>query len=837
MESDSSISPEGPPFLAKSDPQVSFEQHSSAVSDAAVEIIDSPAVGRILQSGELEDKYGIDLSDVRTLTRLAGRYHDTGKVHPEWQRACRSGQSVPPHSGRSALYTFAHLRETDWSAVAILSVTLAILHHHTPLTREHMALDERTPATVLGMDEQMETALPERLSGIGYPQVRIDHAVAESLADLVHELRHASQSNGRADAVGTLTTVIRSALIQADQYVSAQEKGTEISRPGTLDPSSIALYDTLRPFQQRIEGRTDPHLVGLAGCGEGKTHSAMQWGKELIEKGEADRLVFAMPTRVTTNNLLLSLTGSDEGDISHVPAEQAGLYHSAQDTFYESEIASEQWDTTSAMLSERARTWFQLPVTVTTVDHVLRTLINGYDGATIARGNLLRSAIVFDELHAYDTQLTGHILGALEQCSEIGVPWYVMTATLPPAVAAQRAFDPAGLVRSDGSVREDAPPREPFKLTVTQSELDAETVVDLLEDPAVDARRIMVVKNTVQGARSIAQAVEENGTPVTYYSSETIRAHRQQKEQEIRAEFSNDDFSADESQRVLVTTQVCEISLDLSADVLLTDLAPIDALLQRAGRLHRPGIGPTVNDCLAVANHTCDQCTSRTASGATETPYECRVFAPIDEAEQWYPYAEDRYSADGSQTQNWKLLTQTMETCQQAGVYRFDRSYEWVSEAYDGVEPEYDRQSFRQAMRGDQLFGQHRQVGEGQDTDPGSDDHLQLRTISDYRRSVLAERYVGPDGSDRTPDEIWTQRHDCDRHSCGVFEEEMNDCRSDWYRFKRDFSVGVPRWWFEADGVSVGMPRQLSVDGKRVPGSEVASVVYSYDNGISQASP
>lgn len=61
------------------------------------------------------------------------------------------------------------------------------------------------------------------------------------------------------------------------------------------------------------------------------------------------------------------------------------------------------------MLNERARQWFQKPVTVTTVDHVLSSLVNGYRGATIARGNLLRAGIIFGELHTYDPRLSGHI--------------------------------------------------------------------------------------------------------------------------------------------------------------------------------------------------------------------------------------------------------------------------------------------------------------------------------------------------------------------------------------------------------------------------------------------
>ena len=246
-----------------------------------------------------------------------------------------------------------------------------------------------------------------------------------------------------------------------------------------------------------------------------------------------------MPTQVTTNNLLLSITGGASGDNvrEHVEPTDAALYHSAGEVFFESEAARERWDTNESLLTERARRWFQNPVTVSTVDHVLSTMVNGYRGATIARGNLLRSVIVFDELHAYDEHTVGHILGALRQLSEMGVPWYVMTATLPPHLRRDRAFDGCETVESDGRLRDDQPPREPFTVAVKSRRLTADRVLDIAADS--DAKRVMVVKNTVREARELAQALDAAGREVIYYSSEFIEPHRRKKEEVIRERFSN----------------------------------------------------------------------------------------------------------------------------------------------------------------------------------------------------------------------------------------------------------------------------------------------------------
>jgi CRISPR-associated endonuclease/helicase Cas3 len=423
---------------------------------------------------------------------------------------------------------------------------------------------------------------------------------------------------------------------------------------------------------------------------------------------------------------------------------------------------------------------------------------------------------VFDELHAYDKQLTGHIFGALEQLSDLGVPWYVMSATLPPAVRRHRALSPARTVESDGRLTAEQKPREPFVVQLDRSELTADQVCKVLSDPEQDVRRVMVVKNTVSGARDLTAELRADGHDVVYYSSEFIRDHRRRKEEEIRAAFSNDEFEADGQPQILVCTQVCEISLDLSADVLLTELAPMDALLQRAGRLHRPGVEPTSKACTAAQN--CPQCESRDT-----LTYECRVFAPIAETDRWYPYA----GPDDEDA--WQLLEQTTAVCAQAERYRFDRSLDWVDRSYADLDPSYDQTTFQQAMRQDRLFGPHRRLSAGE---AAGDDHLSLRSISNHKRSVFAAEYEGPEGNCWTPAERWRTVHDCPEERCGVHDDSVNACTHEWQEFRRRFEVPVPQWWFVSDDVPVDTPTPQCDSCGPISGSAVADVRYSYASGV-----
>lgn len=814
MVNDSSSSRD---LLAKSDPAVPLVDHATAVAGTAAGLLKSPTVrDRIRSAGDYPEIAHLDKDDIAGLGRLAGKLHDVGKAHPAWQAACHEAvdsesESVrfPPHSARSALYAFVVAREQGLPPVQGIAVTLAILHHHTPMTGRRMrrAQIRRSLEDPQGLMKMVKAVRATEL-----PSVAIDEQDRKQFLSAVETFHSLRPREDEYRPLGTLVTLLRTALVQADHYASATVSGGDAPLPVGLAPDDMHLFDTLRPFQQQIDQRGESRLVGLAGCGEGKTHSALQWGEKMIQGGRANRLVFAMPTQVTTNNLLLSLTGGQSGDeLTHVPPDTAALYHSASRSFYEGDVASERWDLSDVSLDQRARRWFQRPVTVTTVDHVLSTLVNGYDWAGIARGNLLQSAVVFDELHAYDEHTTGHILGAIDVLNRAGVPWYVMSATIPPQIREHRSLSGARTVQSEGRLDGSTPPRVPFVISVEEERLDASTVLERADESG--AKRVMVVRNTVADARELARALDDAGEDVVYYSSAFTRDHREQKEDEIRRRFSG--TRDHDGREFLVCTQVCEISLDLSADLLLTDVAPIDAVIQRAGRLHRDGVAPVASSCHDHRGAACPQCCDH-ASGYT---YECVVYAPLDECTQWLPYASDIDTVD------WRLLERTTDKLRQANRYRFDRSLEWVDDVYGELPIDYDTTEFVQASRDDWLYGDARRVAP--DAGEGTD-QLSIRDISTHKRAVFMREYQESDGSTWTPTERWYAEHDCRQNGpCGLAQDELTSCDHSFWRFATRYAVEIPQWWLQNEDHAV------QVTG-HVANHEMATVVnidYSYSLG------
>jgi CRISPR-associated helicase Cas3 len=718
------------------------------------------------------------------------------------------------------MYAFETLIEQGFSTEEVLSVTTAILHHHTPFTRSRM-----DPEKVFDTDNcdkmvsNLTTVIDEMASFSGYFSSEVDVGRhIRSLKNSIKGIRGGRNSefydefNVSYDRIAILSSLLHSALVQADHYVSAIESGGDSYIPSRISGDSVNLYPNLRPFQKSISDTSSEHLLGLAGCGEGKTHSAFQWGMKMVEKGEADRLVFAMPTQVTTNNLLLSI----REDI--VDNSDSTLYHGSSEDFLEERHSGGKEEWQSKELDEESRRWFKSPVTVCTVDHVLSSLVNGYKTANVARGNLLRSAVVFDEIHAYDGYTTGHILSALQKLDEMGVPWYVMTATMPKQLRDQRAFDSSEVVESEGRLEEGEEERNPFEISLSEEKLTAEEVLEQVE--GTEAKKVMIVKNTVKSANEMAQRLDslldETGDDheIVYYSSEFIQRDRKEKEEEIRDKFgvgTNPD-----ERRFLISTQVCEISLDLSADLLLTDIAPMDALIQRAGRLHRKGREPDCNSCV------CEQC-----NNYDQHRYDCVVYSELrdEETDRLYPYAES------DDSEEWKILSQTHDVLREAETYSFKNSLKWMDEAYQEVDfhrMDMRTDEFARIMDEDLMYGKDRNLVEDNE-----DSDLTIRRINNRRISVLPCIYKRQrdDGEyiSETAHRRWDNFHNCKKGVCGVLTEGYDECVEDLSKFMRRNTVPVPSWWMHKGDTNV---THLKYEENDVEEALVMDIEYYYRYGV-----
>ena len=204
----------------------------------------------------------------------------------------------------------------------------------------------------------------------------------------------------------------------------------------------------------------------------------------------------------------------------------------------------------------------------------------------------------------------------MRRLTELQVPHLVMTATIPCAVHNELdtlvTNQPYKFQRAQAVIQNTSKPKTPFeieRLNDTLIDEDDKSVSDELLElirQNIDRRQIIFV-NQVARAKKIYQTLADSGIDenLICYHSGFISKHRNEKEKIIRALFKKPkdrkeaDINALECRDfyntepcILVSTQVSELSLDISADVMYSEIAPIDSIVQRGGRLHRKGESP-----------------------------------------------------------------------------------------------------------------------------------------------------------------------------------------------------------------------------------------------------
>ncbi|GAA4607775.1 CRISPR-associated helicase/endonuclease Cas3 [Actinoallomurus liliacearum] len=411
--------------------------------------------------------------------------------------------------------------------------------------------------------------------------------------------------------------------------------------PSTGFTALFPEVDTVRPVQAAVERLVDrmagPGIVVVeAPTGEGKTKAALQAAAMFVHKLGLVGMYVAMPTKATSRRMLEE--AQELVDHSPVPL-RVRLLQGADDDQTAAERVVEAGEAEPLDLIDvnrdgpdetagSEREWFTrkkgliFPVGVGTVDQVLRTAIRTWHGF-VGLAGVSGKVVVIDEVHAYDTYMSMLLDRLLAWLGRLGVPVILLSATLPSArreelVTAWRA----GLLRC--SPRElptrDVPDEAQRYPLVTWADADgygaepvdpctlnADRVVRLerVQDEDVVSwvlRRIesggcaAVIHNLVRSVHatydSLQEAIrdlpEDRRPELISLHARMESAQRRRAENRIREALGPPSEDRERPGRfIVVGTQILEQSLDYDVDVMVSDLAPVDSLIQRMGRLGR----------------------------------------------------------------------------------------------------------------------------------------------------------------------------------------------------------------------------------------------------------
>lgn len=364
--------------------------------------------------------------------------------------------------------------------------------------------------------------------------------------------------------------------------------------------------------------------------GGGKTEAALILAHRLILEKRARGLYVALPTMATANGLYRRMAKvyrrlfEADADPSLALAHGAtALHREFRDSVAlapDPARAAERDDAESAggdgagaacaaWLADSRRKTFLADVGVGTIDQALLAVLPAKYQSLRLLG-LAGQVLIVDEAHAYDTYMGREIDRLLQFQAALGGSAIVLSATLPlgrrralaeafasglevPApVLTETAYPLVAVVARNGATEEAQKPRPdlPRRLTVTRL-ADADEATARIAAAVRAGAAVAWVRNTVDDVFDAAERLRGQGIETTIFHARFAMGDRLAIEEEVVGRFGKNGNPAGRP-GVLVASQVIEQSLDLDFDLLVSDLAPIDLLLQRAGRLWRHGRGP-----------------------------------------------------------------------------------------------------------------------------------------------------------------------------------------------------------------------------------------------------
>ncbi len=404
-----------------------------------------------------------------------------------------------------------------------------------------------------------------------------------------------------------------------------------------------------RPLQQVVTDTLvklqEPAILLIeAPMGEGKTEAAFFAHLEMQRRFGHRGLYMALPTKAT-GNAMFKRTLKFIGDQGNDRKLDLQLVHGAtllNDTYQNlrfngihdpesgGEIRAGEWFTSKkrALLSEYG---------VGTIDQAIVPILPVRHNFVRLWG-LANRVVIFDEIHAYDAYTGTLLIHIIHWLLELGSSVVLLSATLPPKFRRQlakvvkadlpavepdyprlSAFSPGSVYQTHFA----ADPTRRLALQLRAISPELQSIKDSLDEHLVNGGLGLALVNTVQRAQDLYRLFPDgellcregqtvgkrlsDGTEIYLFHARFPADRRQQREEQALSVFGlNGDRTG---RKILIATQVVEQSLDLDFDLVITDLAPIDLILQRAGRLwrHKRENRPFADPVLVVAGLAGDE--------------------------------------------------------------------------------------------------------------------------------------------------------------------------------------------------------------------------------------
>ncbi|MFK7978691.1 MAG: CRISPR-associated helicase Cas3', partial [Saprospiraceae bacterium] len=292
------------------------------------------------------------------------------------------------------------------------------------------------------------------------------------------------------------------------------------------------------------------------------TEASLLWASK---QNKTEKIIPLLPTRVTSNSIYDRLKG-------YFGQKQTSVIHSSA-FFYR----KQKDDNFHKGLYLVDKTFFR-NVNICTIDQVLTQGFNiGY--WELKTFHCLNARFIIDEIHLYAPYTLGLIISTIKYLKkEFNAKFFIMTATMPKKL---QLLLKETLVINENSIVKDIQLLDKRRNTFITKNCLIDDIDNDIRIELKKKRKVLIVVNTVNEAIRIYNKYKSEVEEAICYHSRFIQKDRIRKEKEILKK------EKECKSMLLVATQVVEVCLDIDFDILFTENAPIDAIIQRAGRVNR----------------------------------------------------------------------------------------------------------------------------------------------------------------------------------------------------------------------------------------------------------
>ena len=567
----------------------------------------------------LEENYGFDKKTAEQIGVLIGGHHG---VFPnsEWRK--NGGKAIESKIGKPV-----------WEKARVdLAVTLGKLLKVEPLEKNNSLKLENGTIMILA-------GLVSVADWIGSDEKYFQCAVENSLAgeinlkqgSLENYLKHAQTK--AVEALQKLGWISRKKETSAEKFDQDQTPDKKFEKLFPFIKNRRHLQNMAIEISEEL--KTPGIAVIEAPTGEGKTEAAMfladAWNSSLNQDG----YYFALPTQATSNQMFgraenfLKKRFPDRDvhlQLLHGHASLSAEFETLKKEFRKiRDIFDDQCEGDECVPSVVAAEWFTYrkrgllaPFGVGTVDQALMAVLQTKH-VFVRLFGLAQKTVIIDEVHAYDAYMSTLLERLLEWLAALGSPVILLSATLPAnrRDALIKAYLRGLEINEFETLGEDVYPRISYATDSTvkvrhieTSEKSRTLYLEKIGENFVEKLKTKleasggcaaIVCNTVQRSQDVFDELSKD----EFFQGEAsdrlpkldlLHARfrfldRERREERVLERFGKPDENGESPHRpkcaVLVATQIIEQSLDLDFDLMISDLAPVDLLLQRAGRIQR----------------------------------------------------------------------------------------------------------------------------------------------------------------------------------------------------------------------------------------------------------